>query len=143
MTAQIVLRQQSLKYTSCLLKTHSSRRHNFVIPFQNRRSKKTGSSYKAKQRKACIPHKSAQFGLGMSPICSKSYLFFFLAVLKLVAYFSSLCYQFFLVLCDTCTFHWRQRRRERIRRGRSRVLPVCTSHTSFMPVSSPSKSNWK
>ena len=33
----------------------------------------------------------------MSPICSESYLFFFLAFLKLAAYFSS-------VLCDTCVF---------------------------------------
>ena len=41
--------------------------------------------------------------LGMSPICSKHYLFFFLTVLKLVAYFSYLC-TFFLVLCDTCAF---------------------------------------
>ena len=46
--------------------------------------------------------------VGMSPICSKRYLFFFLAVLKFVAYFSSLCCQFFSFYAARALSHWRR-----------------------------------
>ena len=48
------------------------------------------------------------YNLDMSPICSKSYLLFFLAVLKLVAYFSSLCYQFFSFYATHALSHWQR-----------------------------------